>query len=159
MSEEQDVGEVLGLTTKIVSAHVSNNSVAAADLRTLITTVYEALVNPEGTRTPPVPVVPIKKSVTPGYLVCLEDGKKRKMLKRHLRTAYNMSPDEYRARWGLPSDYPMVAPEYAKRRSEFAKMIGLGRKPKTETATAKAKPHNKRGPKAKAKSNTKRKKT
>ena len=128
MAEEDNGGELLRLTTEIVSAHVSNNPVAVADLPQLITTVHEALVNPGGTPPPLTPVVPIKKSVTSNYVVCLEDGKKFKMLKRHLRTDHSMSPDKYRARWGLPADYPMVAPSYAKARSVLAKKIGLGTK-------------------------------
>jgi predicted transcriptional regulator len=105
-----------------VAAHVSNNSVAVA--------VHESLsgIGTGGGREPerPTPAVPIKKSVTPDHIVCLEDGKKLKMLKRHLKTAYNMSPEEYRDRWGLAADYPMVAPNYAKQRSKLAKQIGLG---------------------------------
>ena len=128
MADEDNEAEVLRLAVTIVSAHVSNNPVAAADLPDLITTVHEALVNPAGTPKPFTPAVPIKKSITPDYLICLDDGKKLKMLKRHLRTAYNMSPDEYRARWGLKDDYPMVAPAYAKERSALAKKIGLGKK-------------------------------
>ena len=115
--------------SKIVSAYVSNNNLSSGDLPQLITTVHEALQKPhQATSSPPEPEVPIKKSVTHDYVICLEDGKKLKMLKRHLRNAYGMSPDEYRRRWRLPSDYPMVAPEYAARRSELAKKIGLGRK-------------------------------
>ena len=115
--------------SKIVSAYVSNNNLSSGDLPQLITTVHEALQKPhQATSSPPEPAVPIKKSVTHDYVICLEDGKKLKMLKRHLRNAYGMSPDEYRRRWRLPSDYPMVAPEYAARRSELAKKIGLGRK-------------------------------
>ena len=120
------------LTEKIVSAHVANNAVSNADLPDLIKAVHTALTNiTTAGETPPKPkpVVSIKKSVTPNYIVCLEDGKKFKMLKRHLRTTYNMTPSEYRARWGLPPDYPMVAPNYSKQRSEFAKKFGLGRKP------------------------------
>ena len=117
-------------TVDIVSAHVSNNSMAVADIPGLIEEVYQTLmklgdvIEPEEIR--PEPVVPIKKSITPDYLICLEDGKKLKMLKRHLKTAYDMSPEEYRDRWGLAADYPMVAPNYAKQRSELAKSIGLG---------------------------------
>ncbi len=114
--------------SKIVSAYVSKNSLSSGELPQLIWTVHEALMSPDqATPSPPEPAVPIKKSVTPNYVICLEDGKKLKMLKRHLRTSYGMSPDEYRQRWGLPSDYPMVAPEYAARRSELAKKVGLGR--------------------------------
>ncbi len=129
MVDEDNGAEVLRLAVTIVSAYVSNNSIALADVPALIVAVHEALVNPGGTpKKPLTPAVPIKKSVTPDYLICLDDGKKLKMLKRHLRTAYNMSPDEYRARWGLKDDYPMVAPAYAKERSALAKKIGLGKK-------------------------------
>ncbi|MEQ8357377.1 MAG: MucR family transcriptional regulator [Kiloniellaceae bacterium] len=130
MSDQAKQSELLSLTTNIVAAHVSNNSVAVADLPLIIRDVYETLSN-VGTareREPerPSPAVPIKKSVTPEFIVCLEDGKKLKMLKRHLKTAYDMSPEDYRERWGLPADYPMVAPNYAKQRSKLAKQIGLG---------------------------------
>ena len=141
MADEDNGGEVLRLAVTIVLAYVSNNSVAAADLPALITTVHETLVDPGGTPKPLTPAVPIKQSITPDYLICLDDGKKLKMLKRHLRTAYNMSPDEYRARWGLKVDYPMVAPAYAKQRSALAKKIGLGtqsRKGKTKGKGKKA---------------------
>ncbi len=115
--------------SKIVSAYVSKNSLSSGELPQLIWTAHEALKNlDQRASSPPEPAVPIKKSVTPDYVICLEDGKKLKMLKRHLRTSYDMSPDEYRQRWRLPSDYPMVAPNYADRRSEIAKKIGLGRK-------------------------------
>jgi predicted transcriptional regulator len=118
------------LATQIVSAHVANNSVAVSDLPGLIAQVYGAL-DKLGQPTEPViarpePAVPIRKSVTPDYVICLEDGKKLKMLKRHLASAYNMTPDQYRERWGLASDYPMVAPNYAQQRSALAKQIGLG---------------------------------
>ena len=130
MSEQAKQSELLSLTTNIVAAHVSNNSVAVTDLPTIIRDVYETLSNVGTTheREPerPSPAVPIKKSVTPDHIVCLEDGKKLKMLKRHLKTAYDMSPEDYRERWGLPADYPMVAPNYAKQRSKLAKQIGLG---------------------------------
>ena len=130
MTEQAETNEILALTTNIVAAHVSNNSVAVADLPRLIREVHDSLtsVGAGGGREPerPTPVVPIKKSVTPDHIVCLEDGKKLKMLKRHLKTAYNMSPEEYRERWGLAADYPMVAPNYAKQRSKLAKQIGLG---------------------------------
>ncbi|MGE4217988.1 MAG: MucR family transcriptional regulator [Alphaproteobacteria bacterium] len=122
--------DLLGLTSEIVAAHVSNNTVALADLPGLIEQVYRTLATVGGSVEPPTdrptPAVPVKKSVTPEYIVCLEDGKKLKMLKRHLKTAYNMTPEEYRERWGLPADYPMVAPNYAKQRSRLAKQIGLG---------------------------------
>ncbi len=124
--------------SKIVSAFVSNNNVSSDELPQLIWTVHEALKSTDPAASPPPePAVPIKKSVKPGYIICLEDGKKLKMLKRHLRTSYDMSPDEYRQKWGLPSDYPMVAPEYAARRSELAKSIGLGRKKAGSSVRAK----------------------
>ena len=130
MSEQAKQSELLSLTTNIVAAHVSNNSVAVTDLPMIIRDVYETLSNVGTTREReperPSPAVPIKKSVTPEYIVCLEDGKKLKMLKRHLKTAYDMSPEDYRERWGLAADYPMVAPNYAKQRSKLATQIGLG---------------------------------
>ncbi len=130
MSEKSNPSEILSLTTNIVAAHVSNNSVAVTDLPQLIRDVYETLSGVGGgterVAERPTPAVPIKKSVLPDYIVCLEDGKKLKMLKRHLKTAYNMSPEEYRDRWGLGPDYPMVAPNYARQRSKLAKQIGLG---------------------------------
>ena len=117
-------------TVEVVSAYVSNNSVSSEDLPQLISQVHASLAGlgmaaPAKPETPK-PVVPINKSVTPDYIICLEDGKRLKMLKRHLKTAYNMSPEQYRERWGLPATYPMVAPNYAKQRSELAKEIGLG---------------------------------
>jgi predicted transcriptional regulator len=134
MSEDIKPSELLSLTSNIVAAHVSNNSVAVADLPALIRDVYTTLANVGGAvaKEPerPTPVVPVKKSITPEFLICLEDGKKLKMLKRHLKTAYNMSPEEYREKWGLPADYPMVAPNYAKQRSRLAKQIGLGTRPR-----------------------------
>ena len=131
---QQNADETLiTLTSDIVSAHVSNNSVSLGDLPTLISSVYDALAGlgkaapaPEA---PPEPAVSIRSSVKPDHIVCLEDGKKLKMLKRHLSTHYNLTPDQYRARWNLPADYPMVAPNYAEKRRELAKSIGLGRKP------------------------------
>ncbi len=131
MAKNNDSDEILGLTEKIVSSHVSNNSVASADLPDVIRAVYAALGNMKTAgETPPAPkpAVPIKKSVTPNAIVCLEDGKKFKMLKRHIKTDHNMTPKDYRVRWGLPGDYPLVAPNYAKARSEMAKKFGLGRK-------------------------------
>jgi predicted transcriptional regulator len=118
-----------------VSSHVSNNTVAVGDLPQLIRLVFTSLAvqgQEEQKEQPekPTPAVPIKKSVMPEYIVCLEDGKKLKMLKRHLKTRYNMTPEEYRKRWGLPDDYPMVAPAYAEQRSSLAKKIGLGTKPR-----------------------------
>lgn len=125
--------DVLALTAQIVSAHVSNNSVTPDALPLLIQDVYRTLSGvghtaPAAER--PQPAVPIKKSVFADHIVCLEDGKKLKMLKRHLKTAYDMTPDQYRERWGLPPEYPMVAPDYASHRSSLAKKIGLGTKPR-----------------------------
>ncbi len=130
----EDMTETLiTLTSDIVAAHVSNNDVAVTEVPELITSVFGALSSLDGTggkeEEPPEPAVPIRSSVKKDYIVCLEDGKKMKMLKRHLMTAYGMTPDEYRQRWNLPSDYPMVAPSYAEKRRELAKKIGLGRKP------------------------------
>jgi predicted transcriptional regulator len=129
-----DANETLiTLTSDIVAAHVSNNSVGVEDLPLLITNVYSALAGLGSTTVveeeKPEPAVSVRASVKPDYIVCLEDGKKLKMLKRHLMTHYNMTPEEYRARWNLPADYPMVAPNYAEKRRELAKKIGLGRKP------------------------------
>ncbi len=134
MPQNEQSPELLELTTKVVAAHVSHNAMPAADLPRLIATVHETLakLGTEEAASRPEPAVSIKQSVKPEYIVCLEDDKKLKMLKRHLRTAYNMTPDEYRERWGLPRDYPMVAPNYAKQRSELAKKIGLGRNPGTK---------------------------
>lgn len=130
MNEQTDHGELLVLTSDIVSAHLSNNQVSAEEIPTLIQRVYSTLANVGGGNglhaERPQPAVPIKKSVTDDYIICLEDGKKLKMLKRHLKTAYNMTPEDYRERWGLPVDYPMVAPNYAKQRSQLAREIGLG---------------------------------
>ncbi|CCQ75706.1 MucR family transcriptional regulator [Magnetospira sp. QH-2] len=133
MSDSNNVAELLELTTEIVAAHVGNNSLAISELPTLIQDVYRTLATldePEVTVEKPRPAVSIKKSIQPDFLVCLEDGKKLKMLKRHLKTAYNMTPEEYRERWSLPADYPMVAPNYAAHRSSLAKKIGLGTKPR-----------------------------
>jgi len=131
MSDTSARDEVLvTLTSDIVAAHVSNNSVAVSDLPVLIQNVYGALAGLHK-ETPPAqpkqePAVSIRSSVKPDYIVCLEDGKKLKMLKRHLMTHYQMTPDDYRAKWGLPADYPMVAPNYAEQRRSLAKKIGLG---------------------------------
>ncbi len=133
MAETPASQNVLGLTAQIVSAHVSNNSVPPDTLPSLIQEVYKTLsgVGKEPAQPDrPQPAVPAKKSVFPDHIVCLEDGKKLKMLKRHLKTAYNMTPEQYRERWGLPPDYPMVAPNYAQHRSSLAKKIGLGTKPR-----------------------------
>jgi len=136
MSEEQlDRSELLALTTEIVSSHVSNNSVNQADLTSMIETVFRTREGLSGPEEEPVeelkPAVSVRKSISDEYIVCLEDGKKLKMLKRHLMTSYGLTPDEYRAKWGLPADYPMVAPAYARKRQELAKKIGLGRKKKS----------------------------
>jgi predicted transcriptional regulator len=134
VADENSSKDLLHLAVNIVSAHVSHNAVAGQDLPGLIREVYQALatVGQPVVKEPerPQPAVPIKKSITPDYIVCLEDGKKLKMLKRHLKTAYDMTPDDYRERWNLPADYPMVAPNYAKQRSRLAKQIGLGTKPR-----------------------------
>ena len=130
MSIESEGADLLGLTAEIVAAHVSNNTVSVEELPTLINQVYRSLSSigqpTELVLEKPQPAVPVKKSVFPDYIVCLEDGKRLKMLKRHLKTAYNMTPEEYRERWNLPPDYPMVAPNYARQRSKLAKEIGLG---------------------------------
>ncbi|MFA9200275.1 MAG: MucR family transcriptional regulator [Cypionkella sp.] len=131
---QTDMSETLiTLTSDIVAAHVSNNNVAVEDVPALITTVYGALAGlgetPQVEEARPEPAVSVRASVKRDHLVCLEDGKKLKMLKRYLKTNYNMTPEEYRARWNLPADYPMVAPDYADKRRELAKQIGLGRKP------------------------------
>lgn len=122
--------DLLTQAADIVAAYVSNNAISAADLPALLTTVHNKLgelADEEDASKRPEPAVPIKKSITDHYIICLEDGAKLKMLKRYLRTRYNLTPEEYRKRWGLPADYPMVAPEYARRRSDFAKKIGLGK--------------------------------
>ncbi|MDJ0921230.1 MAG: MucR family transcriptional regulator [Henriciella sp.] len=124
--------EVLEMTSDIVSSFVAHNPVPSSALVDLIKTVHETieeLASDKPAEPPrPDPAVPISKSITPDHIICLEDGRKLKMLKRYLRSRYELTPDEYRARWGLPADYPMVAPNYAKKRSAFAKEIGLGRK-------------------------------
>ena len=136
--------ELLRMTADVVAAYVSNNTLATAQLADVIHAVYNSLRTLDGhVAEPPAeplkPAVPIRKSITPDYLVCLEDGKKLKMLKRHLRSTYNLTPDEYRSKWGLAPDYPMVAPHYAAQRSEFAKKIGLGRGTGRNSARAGAK--------------------
>jgi predicted transcriptional regulator len=133
MDASTEMNETLiTLTADIVSAHVSNNSVAVNDLPQLIQNVHNALSGlgggPEEPQAKPEPAVSVRSSIKPDYIVCLEDGKKLKMLKRHLMTHYNMTPDEYRQKWGLNSDYPMVAPNYAEQRRSLAKKIGLGTK-------------------------------
>jgi predicted transcriptional regulator len=132
MSQEDNSEMLITLTADIVAAHVSNNSVAVSDLSVLINSVHGALNGLSGGATVAVPLepaVPIRNSIKREFIVCLEDGKKLKMLKRHLMTHYGMTPDEYRAKWGLAKDYPMVAPAYAEKRRDLAKAIGLGRKP------------------------------
>jgi predicted transcriptional regulator len=132
MTDSSGSSNLIDLAADIVSAYVSNNTVPAAELSGLIAEVFAALqrtssgVAPEPMPEPLKPAVPVKKSVTPDYIVCLEDGKKFKSLKRHLRTQYNMTPEEYREKWGLAADYPMVAPNYAQARSDLAKKMGLG---------------------------------
>lgn len=131
MSDDEN-DALLAMTTQVVSAYLGNNSVPSGQISEVITTIYDSLAKlsspvSEPEPEPLKPAVSIKKSITPDYIVCLEDGKHLKMLKRHLRTTYNLSPEEYRAKWGLPAEYPMVAPNYAQQRSEFAKKIGLGR--------------------------------
>ncbi len=126
-------GDMLRMTTNVVSAYVGNNEVQPQQLAEVIKSVYGSLAGvgkaePVAPAGPAKPAVPIKRSITPEYIVCLEDGRRLKMLKRHLRTAFGMSVDQYRHKWGLPADYPMVAPNYAKQRSVFAKRIGLGRR-------------------------------
>jgi MucR family transcriptional regulator, transcriptional regulator of exopolysaccharide biosynthesis len=130
----QDKGNLVELTADIVAAYVGNNTVAQADLPKLIANIYQSLAGAThgaGEAKPPdavelKPAVPVRKSITPDYIICLEDGKKFKSLKRHLRTHYDLSPEQYREKWGLPHDYPMVAPTYAEARSSLAKKIGLG---------------------------------
>jgi predicted transcriptional regulator len=142
MSTDASLGrseDILKLASDIVAAYVSNNPVAVGDLPAMIKSVHATLGGLSGVEgldvlTSQKPAVPIKKSITPDYLICLEDGKRLKMLKRYLRSRFKLTPDQYRAKWGLPADYPMVAATYAARRSEFAKKIGLGR-----TSTSKPK--------------------
>ena len=132
MADHSDKASYIQLTANIVSAYVSNNTVSSAEIPALISQVYSALMRVStdaavaGPAEPLKPAVSIKRSITPEYLVCLEDGKKFKSLKRHLRTQYQMTPDQYRAKWNLPADYPMVAPNYAAVRSQLAKQMGLG---------------------------------
>ena len=130
MTQTEQSSELLQHTSTIVAAHVANNPIAVTDVPGLIAAVHQALatLGPEEPEPKPNPAVPIKQSVKSDYIICLEDGKKHKMLKRHLKTAHGMSPDKYRERWGLLRDYPMVAPNYSKTRSKLAIKIGLGRK-------------------------------
>lgn len=155
MSENTFSPNLLELTAQIVSAQVSKGGVGVEALPALIRQVYGALSTagaPEEAPQPerPQPAVPVKRSVFPDYIVCLEDGKKLKMLKRHLQSAYNMTPEQYRERWGLPADYPLVAPNYAQRRSALAREIGLGRKISASSAAeaAKSSGQTKRGAKS-----------
>jgi predicted transcriptional regulator len=129
MASKPGKEDLIAWTAQIIASHLRNNSVALSDLPDAIKEVYRSLESVSGgqpTKQDNRPAVTIRRSVTPDYIVCLEDGKKLKMLKRHLRTAYNMTPEEYRQKWGLPADYPMVAPNYARQRSALAKKIGLG---------------------------------
>lgn len=132
MTEKTNHDELLVLTTEIVSSYVANNTLGSHEITPVIEQVYKSLSGLGSALSlaadRPQPAVPIKKSVQPDHIICLEDGKKLKMLKRHLKTAYNMTPEDYRERWGLPADYPMVAPNYAEKRSRLAKDIGLGTK-------------------------------
>jgi predicted transcriptional regulator len=139
MSDSNSSPNFIELAANIVSAYVSNNSLPATELPSLLNTVHAAITKSvqrpnEEPKVSLTPAVPVKKSVTPDYIVCLEDGKKFKSLKRHLRTTYDLTPEQYRAKWGLPADYPMVAPNYAKARSELAKTMGLGQQRKKTRA-------------------------
>jgi predicted transcriptional regulator len=145
MGESTSAPNYIELCADIVSAYVSNNSAPAADLPSLLNSVYAALtktaqVQKEEPKAELVPAVSVRKSVTPDYIICLEDGKKFKSLKRHLRSTYDMTPEQYRAKWNLPADYPMVAPNYAKARSELAKTMGLGQQRKRGSAKVEAAP-------------------
>ena len=131
-SSTPSIDDFLRMTAQMVASYLRKNSVPTAQITDVINSVYSSLRSIDGKASGPKttalkPAVPIKKSVTPEYIICLEDGRKLKMLKRHLRTEYNMTPEQYRQKWGLPADYPMVAPNYAKQRSAFAKEIGLGK--------------------------------
>ena len=135
MAEDQSIGrgELLALTAEIVAAHVGNNAIAGSDVTALIQSVFDTLSRlasdePPAAATEPTPAVPIRRSVTDDHIVCLEDGRKLKMLKRHLMAEHGMTPAEHRAKWGLGPDYPMIAPTYSAQRQAFAKQIGLGRK-------------------------------
>ncbi len=146
MNDNTPTPDYVGLTADIVSAYVTKNPIPKGELPAVIADVHAALAGlgkpVEAPAAPLVPAVPVRKSVTPDYIVCLEDGKQFKSLKRHLRTRYDMTPDQYRAKWGLPSDYPMVAPNYASARSELARVMGLGQqrrrgiRPAERTASA-----------------------
>jgi predicted transcriptional regulator len=150
MTDNEQSRALLGLTVQIVSAHVQNNSVPAPELPALIHQVYNALAQAGGEKIEiekPAPSVAPKKSVFPDYIICLEDGRKLKTLKRHLRSTYNLTPEQYREKWGLPPDYPMVAPNYAEHRSALAKQLGLGRKA-AEVDTVEDEPPSRAMPKA-----------
>jgi predicted transcriptional regulator len=145
MSESAIAPNYIELCADIVSAYVSNNSVPAADLPVLLNSVYAALTKTaqeqqEEAKVELMPAVSVRKSVTPDYIICLEDGKKFKSLKRHLRSTYDMTPEQYRSKWSLPADYPMVAPNYAKARSELAKTMGLGQQRRKSSAKVEAAP-------------------
>jgi predicted transcriptional regulator len=154
MSQDNAVSrsELLALTGEIVSAHAANNAVARDEVAPLIQSVFDKLnalaSDEEPASVELTPAVPIRRSVTDDYIVCLEDGKKLKMLKRHLMTAYSMTPEEYRAKWGLKPDYPMVAPNYAQKRQELARKIGLGRKPRVDPQPAPKATRSRRKPAA-----------
>ncbi|MCX7315058.1 MAG: MucR family transcriptional regulator [Alphaproteobacteria bacterium] len=131
MADATEIPDYIGLTAEIVSAYVSNNTVASSDIPALINQIHSALLHVSSgdahvTTEPLKPAVPVKRSINPDFIVCLEDGKKFKSLKRHLRTQYGMTPEQYREKWNLPADYPMVAPNYAAARSQLAKQMGLG---------------------------------
>jgi predicted transcriptional regulator len=139
MSDTEGTSNYVEFTAEIVAAYVSNNTVATSDLAGLMREVHAALVGAatgtgEEGASAAKPAVPVRKSVTPDYVICLEDGRKFRSLKRHLRTQYNMTPEEYREKWGLPPDYPMVAPNYAQARSQLAKQMGLGQQRRTRSA-------------------------
>jgi len=139
MPEDMKAVQLLPLVTEVVAAKLSNGKTASSDVASLIQSVYQVLDELRINGTPaelPEPAVPIKRSVTPDYIVCLEDGRQLSMLKRHLRTAFDMTPDQYRRRWGLPADYPMTAPNYAKKRSKIAKSTGLGTQTRRKHARA-----------------------
>ncbi|NHK27581.1 MucR family transcriptional regulator [Parvularcula flava] len=149
-----DPDDILHLTTDIVAAYVSNNKASADEIPQLLEKTFSTLsglrAGGDSEVTNKEPAVPVAKSITPDFIICLEDGKKLKMLKRYLRTQYDLTPEEYRRKWNLPADYPMVAPNYAKKRSAFAKKIGLGKAAGTKAATATKKTTRKRATKKKA---------
>ncbi len=138
MPEQPDSDDLRALTTKIIVSHVANNTVTLRNLPKLIEGVHQALATVAAAPDKPQPAVVVKKSITPDYIICLEDGKRLKMLKRHLMTSFGLTPQAYRERWGLPADYPMVAPKYAAQRSALAKKIGLGTKSRRRRRRRKA---------------------